>query len=96
MAEASAEPIRPKLTEASAEASVSVVHYLRHNRIWPKVEVVLGILTIGETAGGEGSTVRQFKKFSVTLLRLEITQKQLQIKSTHIFNHSESIKEAGI
>ena len=69
---------------------------LRHNRIWPKVEVVLGILTIGETAGGEGSTVRQFKKFSVTLLRLEITQKQLQIKSTHIFNHSESIKEAGI
>ena len=33
---------------------------LRHNRIWPKVEVVLGILTIGETAGGEGTTVRQF------------------------------------
>ena len=33
---------------------------LRHNRIWPKVEVVLGILTIGETVGGEGTTVRQF------------------------------------
>ena len=26
--EASAEPIRPKMAEASAEASVSVVHYL--------------------------------------------------------------------
>ena len=40
MAEASAEPIRPKLTEASAEASVSVVHYKK-----PKMEPSLPTTT---------------------------------------------------
>ena len=33
LTEASAEAVRPKFTEASAEASVSVVHYLKSCKI---------------------------------------------------------------
>jgi len=41
-AEASAEPIRPKMAEASAEASVSVVHYATvMARAFPRIEMTL-------------------------------------------------------